>query len=101
MVRRKKLINKEEEIKQILSDLLATKKGYFSREDIEKSIIRCRGCIDKRTVGSWFTFLWKMEYFVQPQPHIYNLNLQKVADLELAPIKQIDKLQKRLGDFEK
>jgi len=90
---------KTEVIKQILQNLLETKKfGYYTRVDIEKAIMQSRG-VDKRTIQNWFDALWKLEYFLQPQPGIFNLNLEKVVGLEVKVSPQIDLKQKRLGEF--
>ena len=92
---------KTEVIKEILQNLLETKKvGYYTKQDIEKAIMQSRG-VDKRTIQNWFNMLWKLEYFVQPEPGIFNLNLEKIVDLEVKVSPQPDMKQKRLGDFKK
>ena len=93
-------VNKREQIKEIIQTLLEsnTKIGYYSRSDIEKAITISRG-LDPRTVKNWFSFLWKLEYFMQPEVGVYRLNLEKVAALEVQLPFQIDPKQKRLGDL--
>lgn len=93
-------VNKREQIKEIIQTLLEsnTKIGYYSRSDIEKAITISRG-LDPRTVKNWFSFLWKLEYFTQPEVGVYRLNLEKVAALEVPLPFQIDPKQKRLGDL--
>ena len=92
-------VNKREQVKEILQTLLEGNKklGCYSRGDIEKAITICRG-LDPRTVKNWFSFLWKLEYFSQPEVGVYRLNLEKVAALEVPLPFQIDPKQKRLGD---
>jgi hypothetical protein len=93
------IVVKTEIIKQILQNLLDIKKvGYYTRADIEKAIMLSRG-VDKRTIQNWFDVLWKLEYFLQPQPGVFNLNLEKVVALEVKIPPQIDMKQKRLGEF--
>jgi hypothetical protein len=58
----------------------------------------CHG-FDKRTIKTWFDALWKLEYLTQPQPGVFNLNVNKIAKLELPAPRQIDLKQKRLGAF--
>jgi hypothetical protein len=95
--RRVKLINKTKEIKEIISQLLKQKSvGYYSRQDIEKAIILSRNIIDKRAVNNWFNLLWKSELLLQPELGVYNLNVRKVAGLELDVPPQIDSKQRRL-----
>ena len=93
-------VNKREQIKEIIQTLLEsnTKIGYYNRGDIEKAITISRG-LDPRTVKNWFSFLWKLEYFTQPEVGVYRLNLEKVAALEVPLPFQIDPKQKRLGDL--
>jgi hypothetical protein len=93
-------VNKREQIKEIIQTLLESNKeiGYYSRGDIEKAITICRG-LDPRTVKNWFIFLWKLEYFTQPEAGVYRLNLEKVTALEVPLPFQIDPKQKRLGDL--
>ena len=87
---------KREQIQTLLES--NTKIGYYSRSDIEKAITISRG-LDPRTVKNWFSFLWKLEYFTQPEVGVYRLNLEKVASLEVPLPFQIDPKQKRLGDL--
>jgi len=93
---------KKEIIKEILENLINQNNriGYYTKEQIEKAIIQCRGA-DPRTIQSWFNALWKLQYLIQPQPNVFNINIDKIVDLELEhkiPI-QIDKKQTKLSSF--
>ena len=92
-------MNRKEQTKEIIQKLLDTKKlGYFTKSDIEKAIMFCRG-LDPRTIQNWFNFLWKFEYILQPEPNIYHLNIVKIGELEVKIPPQIDTKQTRLGVF--
>jgi len=95
-------MNKKEQAKQIICQLLNMKKvGYFSKDDIEKAIMFCRDIADPRAIQNWFNYLWKFQYFLQPEPNIYHLNIAKISELEVKVPLQIDTKQKRLGEFNK
>ena len=95
-------MNRQKCIREILENLINTNRqlGYYTKDDIEKSIIRCRG-FDQRTIDNWFKVLWRLEYLLQPEPGIFHLNLSKVAELELPvkPSAQVDSRQARLRRF--
>jgi len=55
----------------------------------------CRG-VDKRTLKTWFDVLWKFEFLLQPEPGLFNLNVQKASELEISIPPQIDSRQRRL-----
>lgn len=38
---------------------------------------------DKRTVKNWWGYLWTLEYFSQPSPEAFRLNVNKIIELEL------------------
>ena len=90
-------MTKQEQIREIIVQLLAQNRdiGYYSKPDIERAIMTCRGC-DLRTINNWFNYLWKLEYFIQPQLGIYHLNLNMIQTLELKPPIQIDPKQRKL-----
>jgi len=97
-----KKMKKEETIKAILEKLINQRNqiGYYSKDDIEKAIIQVRGA-DYRTLKTWFTVLWRLEYLLQPQPNIFHLNLAKISELELSGKlpRQIDTKQRKLGAY--
>jgi hypothetical protein len=75
-------VNRREQVTEILKTLLKTKQTSYTQIDIGKAIMECRG-LDPRTIRNWFNYLWKLEYFVQPDKDLYQLNYEKVAELEL------------------
>lgn len=76
------VMNRKECIKEIIQTLLESnpKTDCYSRGDIEKAIMICRG-LDHRTIKNWFGFLFRLEYFTQPKPGVFELNTEKVATL--------------------
>ena len=76
-------LNKKEQIVEILKNLLKRTDGKFQfwKHDIEDAIIECRGC-DKRTLRNWWNYLWRMDYFTQPKPGVFVLNVDKLLELE-------------------
>jgi len=92
-------MNKKEQVKEIIKALLdnCNHLGYYRKAEIEKAIMLCRGS-DNRTIRNWFKFLWRLEYFIQPHPHVYQLNMERIVDLEISIPIQIDPKQRRLED---
>lgn len=93
---------KKQVIKEILQNLINQNNriGYYTKEQIEKAIMQCRGA-DPRTIQTWFKALFRLEYLIQPQPNVYNINIDKIVDLEIdnkIPI-QVDRKQKSLKLF--
>jgi hypothetical protein len=95
-------MTKPQQIKEVLQTLIEQNKevGYYHKKDIEKAIMACRGG-DERTLKNWFRLLWTLEYFLQPQPGIYHLNLSMITKLELKTTIQITPQQKRLVELGK
>ena len=90
-------VNKENEVKEILSELMNQKKkvGCYSQKDIETAIMACRGS-DGRTIRNWWRYLWRLDYFIQTQPDIYQMNLEKVVALEMPIPLHVDPKQRKL-----
>lgn len=98
-MRRYDKFNKQEQIKEVLQSLVDRKLvNKYSKEDIEKAILKTRG-FDERTVSRWFTALWKLDYFFQPEPGVYSLNFSKILELEIKLPIDIDPRQAKLGGF--
>ena len=87
-------MNKREQVIEILKVLLKSKQTTYSKEDVEKAIMECRGG-DHRTLRNWFRYLWRMGYFLQPQKDMFQLNFEKVVELELDEV-ILNPTQKRL-----
>jgi len=77
-------LNKRQQTRQVLANLLEATKGNpsFRRQHLEKAIMQARGG-DKRTVKNWWGYLWTLEYFSQPSPEAFRLNVNKIIELEL------------------
>jgi len=87
-------MNRREQVIEILKALLKTKQTTYSKVDVGKAIMECRG-LDPRTIRNWFNYLWKLEYFIQPDKGVYQLNYEKIAELELDAV-ILDPNQRRL-----
>ena len=87
-------VNRREQVIEILKALLKTNQPTYWKTDIEKAIMESRG-LDPRTIRNWFDYLWKMEYFIQSKIGVYQLNFEKIAELELDVV-VLSPSQKRL-----
>jgi hypothetical protein len=87
-------VNKKEQVKEILKTLLEMRQPAYTERDIEKAIMQHRG-LDPRTLKNWFRYLWRMEYLIQQKKSLYQLNYDKVAELELDSL-VVDVNQRRL-----
>ena len=86
-----------EQTKEILRQLLQQKKlGYFSRRDIDTVVKEVRGVLDQRSLNNWFNYLFDLKFILPLKPNIYNINVQKIAELEISIPPQIDPKQRRL-----
>ena len=86
------MAKKAEDIKAILQKLLAQNRtSGFTRNDIDKAIIKTKLVADQRSIDNWFNLLWKLEYLQQPNPGQYQLNLSEILqNLEVkVPIEQL------------
>lgn len=78
------LSKKQDDIKAIIQYLLDTKNvGCFTRNEVEKAIIKVKMIVDKRAVENWFNLLWKLEYLIQPSPKVFALNFAEIAELDV------------------
>ena len=79
-------MNKREQIVEVLNELFKTKRNHFTKQEIEKAIIVCRG-LDPRTLKNWWAYLWRLEVFEQPTKGKYVLNFAVLEKLEIhAPL---------------
>jgi hypothetical protein len=75
---------KQDDLKAIIQRLLSSNKTIgFTKTEIEKAIIKTKLIGDQRSIDNWFNLLWKLEYFTQPQPNYYCLNLVEISSLEI------------------
>lgn len=91
-------MNKKQKLKAILEQLImkTRKTGSFSKNEIERAIQVSLMAADERTIANWFDLLWKLEFFEQPTPNLYNLNWERIVDLEVARPVDLDVSQRRL-----
>lgn len=76
--------------------MLETKRVKYTRSDIEKALMEALGVHDKRSMNSWFEFMWKTQFLTQPEKDVYSLNWTKVVELELPIPEEVDPRQRRL-----
>lgn len=90
-------MTKREQAKQIFQTLLDSGKlGKFTRMDIDKAIMKALFVRDARSLNNWFNLLWRLEYFTQPAPGVYDLNFEALVLLEVPLPLQVDPKQRRL-----
>lgn len=88
------ILNKREQIVEILNELFKTKRNIWTKQEIETAIMTCRG-VDPRTLKNWFAYLWKLEFFEQPQNGKYVLNFARLEALEIRAPLENDPVQTR------
>lgn len=81
---------KQEDLKGILQKLIETKITGLNRREIEKAIIQVKLVADQRAIDNWFNLMFRLEYFSQPKPDFYCLNLSEIAklDIDVPDVKQ-------------
>jgi hypothetical protein len=90
-------MKRREVIREILTKLISQPNlNNYSREDIEQAIRVTRWTVDQRTIDNWFTLLWKLNFFTQPKPGRYSLNLSNLVELDISLPCLVDPKQQRL-----
>lgn len=93
-------MNKKQKIKYILQELFEhTKKtSHFSKYEIERAIRVTLYLTDNRPIQNWYDLLWSLELFVQPTQGCFDMNWERVVELEIALPLELDPNQRRLSN---
>ena len=63
----------------------------FTKNDVDKAVLRALWLNDQRSFDRWFHFLFSMEFIVQPKPGHYRLT-SKILELDV----NVEEEQRRL-----